>query len=218
MTCGTSYTYTVCAFNKTSESTFDLTGVSAKTVLETPTVKVASAGHNSIQVSWNEIAGASGYYVYRLNGTKWTKIKTIVGGNILTYKNIGLTCGKAYKYTVAAYCKVNETKVISDYNMKGVSAKPIPATPKVYVTSVGNNAIKVSWDKIIGANGYYVYRKNGTKWSRIKTITNKDTLSYTNKGLTAGKTYTYTVVAYRTVNETKVRSNYDKAGIGVKVE
>ena len=72
-----------------------------------------------------------------------------------------------------------------------------PATPKVTAKNV-NGEIKVSWNRISGAKGYYVYRRtvNG-KWKKIATIKSARKLYYYDKKAKSGTTYRYTVRAYR---------------------
>ena len=71
------------------------------------------------------------------------------------------------------------------------------ATPKVTAKNV-NSGIKVSWNRISGVKGYYVYRRtvNG-KWKKIATIKSARKLYYYDKKAKSGTTYRYTVRAYR---------------------
>lgn len=62
--------------------------------------------------------------------------------------------------------------------------------------------IKLTWNKAFGATGYIVYRstsKNGT-YKKVATVKGKTT--YTNTGLTKGKTYYYKVKPYWTSSKT----------------
>ena len=80
----------------------------------------------------------------------------------------------------------------------------------VKASSKSYNSIKITWNKAAGADGYKIYRatsKSG-KYSAIKTVTSASTLSYTNTGLTTGKTYYYKVRAYTTINGSKVYGSY----------
>ena len=80
----------------------------------------------------------------------------------------------------------------------------------VKASSKSYNSIKITWNKATGADGYKIYRatsKSG-KYSAIKTVTSASTLSYTNTGLTTGKTYYYKVRAYTTINGSKVYGSY----------
>lgn len=136
----------------------------------------------------------------------------------LTYTDKTAVTGTTYYYTVKAYRTVNGSRVWSSYVKAGISGKAIPATPSVSLSSTSTGKVKVFWNKISGASGYAVYRKNLTtgKWERIKNITSASTLSYTASG-TSGKNVYYTVRAYRTVNGTNVYSKY-KTNVYIKVK
>ena len=132
----------------------------------------------------------------------------MTSGSSIVYTNTRLTTGKTYYYKVVAYRTVNGNKVYSEFS-EVVSATPVPAKPTVTLTSTSRK-ITVKWGKISGASGYEVYRatsKYGT-YSLRKTVTSGSTLTYTNTGLTTGKTYYYKVRAYRTVNGVKIYGDY----------
>ena len=85
-------------------------------------------------------------------------------------------------------------------------------TPVITLKKAGKGKIKVSWKKISGAGGYMVYRKqSGGKYKRIKTITNGNTISYTNSGLVSGRKYVYRVIAYRSAGGKRTYSSYSPA-------
>ena len=66
-------------------------------------------------------------------------------------------------------------------------------TPVLKAASNTTAGINVSWNKVDGAQKYYVYRKtSGTSWSRIAEVTST---SYVDKTAKSGSTYTYTVRA-----------------------
>lgn len=71
---------------------------------------------------------------------------------------------------------------------------------QVKLKSLENAAggIKVTWNKVSGAQGYYIYRKTGTKsWERVATVRGGTTVSYTDKkSLANGTQYSYMVKAY----------------------
>lgn len=96
-----------------------------------------------------------------------------------------------------------------------VPPKTTLAMPKLVSATGSASAIKVKWEKVSAASGYYVYRKvSGGKWSKIGTVKNKNTITYTDKTAKAGKIYYYTVRAYKG----SVKSSYVKAGIRGKRE
>ena len=85
------------------------------------------------------------------------------------------------------------------------------ATPKLgKVVSAGYNALKLNWSKVNGANGYRVYVKVNGQW---KALGNTKSTTYVHKKLETGKSYTYTVKAYKNTKSGTVWSSYDKKGI-----
>ena len=91
---------------------------------------------------------------------------------------------------------VGKNNVLSAYLANGKAIKRLTQpTPKIANASSG---ITVSWNKITGASGYYIYRKagNAEKWSRVASISDVSTLKWTDKNVTNGQKYTYTVKAY----------------------
>ena len=71
---------------------------------------------------------------------------------------------------------------------------------KKTTVSVSNisNGINVSWKKVSGAKSYKVYRKaSGAKKYSVVKKTNNKTVKYLDKKVSAGKTYSYQVVAVK---------------------
>jgi subtilisin family serine protease len=174
--------------------------------------KVASAGFDRINVSWSQVSGASGYEVYRAtsrDGT-YSKVGTVTRGTTLSFTNTGLTTGRTYFYKIRAYRLVDEKNVFGTYS-NVVSGKPIPARPtNLKVAKVNSTSANISWSRVTGASGYEIRRatsKNGT-YSRVGTVTSGSTLTFRNSSLKRGQTYYYKVRSYRTVNGTRVYSNY----------
>lgn len=102
-------------------------------------------------------------------------------------KTIDVDLSKVGKYT-KTYTYYGET-VTYTYYVK--CDKPtLKATAK-------SKAVKLSWNKVIGASGYKIYRstsKSGT-YKLVKTISSGSTTSYTNTKLSSKKTYYYKIVA-----------------------
>ena len=69
LTTGSNYYYKVKAFrvvDKVITSSAFSTTVSSKPILSAPTsLKAASSAYNSINISWSNVSGASGYLIYR---------------------------------------------------------------------------------------------------------------------------------------------------------
>ena len=79
-----------------------------------------------------------------------------------------------------------------------VETEPTLDTPEITVEGVTTKSVKISWEPVEGATEYRVYRatkKKGT-YKEIKTITDPEKLSFTNKKLKADKIYYYKVKAF----------------------
>lgn len=80
------------------------------------------------------------------------------------------------------------------------------ATPKVSARST-SNGIRISWNKISGADGYYVYRKSGKEnWEIIEQTKSAKRLYYIDKKAKSGKNYRYTVRAYKGTKKSKFKA------------
>lgn len=164
-----------------------------------------------VKVSWEKMPTAVSYRVYRKgpNEKKWSLIGTTKGTSSYFIDKTAKS-GKKYTYTV----KCKDNKYTSKYNTKGLSIKYV-AMPTPSVKAVGTAGYaKLSWTKVSGAEGYYVYRKGGSlsnyTWEKIATIKNPKTLSYTDKkAKNTGWAYTYTVKAYNG----KATSGYLATGV-----
>lgn len=183
--------YTVRVFNGNFSSNFKASN-SIK-FLATPTVKVANAA-KGVTVTWNKIAGAKTYTVYRsvYSGGKWSgwvAIKTGVTGT--SYTDTAVKSGATVRYTVKV---INGS--FTSY-IKASNTTKFLAQPAVKVAKA-TNGIKASWGKSAGATGYIVYRRtySGGKWGGWAAIKTTTALSYTDTTAKKGVTYQYTVRAY----------------------
>lgn len=73
-----------------------------------------------------------------------------------------------------------------------------PVAPDITEIKGGSKRIKLYWNKVTGANGYYIYystTKNGT-YTRLKTITSGATVRYVKKSLEQNKTYYFKISSY----------------------
>mgnify|MGYP004622984653 FL=1 len=222
VTCGTTYQYIIRSFRYENGKTYtsgNNSAVSCKAVPPVVKVKVASTGYNSLNVSWVKVNGATGYRIYfkKDNAKNWTTLATFENGSLTSCEHRKLTTGVNYTYTVRAYYKDGNKTIWGDFNQTGVTKKPVTSAPKlVSVTSSTATNVTVKWETVSGANGYKVMRKaDGSKtWSTIGT-TNSKKLSYTDKKVSCGVKYHYTVRAYRNVSKKPVLGSYNSNGLEI---
>jgi fibronectin type 3 domain-containing protein len=189
---GTTYYYTVRAYagSTTTNKSSYVTNVSIK-YLKQPTVTLSNAS-TGVKVSWAKISGATGYIVYRKTASgSWASIATIKSGSTISYIDKTAKAGTTYNYTVRAYSGSSQSSLSANKTIKYLKQ------PTVTLSKVAKG-VKVAWQKITGASGYYVYRKaSGAKsWTLLKKITSGSTVSYTDTKAKSGTTYYYTVKAY----------------------
>lgn len=225
---GQKYCYTVKAYTLAADSVTkivsgcDATGLSAKAKPATPAVtSVKATDYNKITVKWKKVTKAYGYYVYRKvagdEDAAWKRIKKVRYGSTTSYVDTKAETGVKYIYSVKAYTKVNGKNVFSDLNKTEKDAKvvrAVPQQPTIKLTQWGRS-IDVDINKVAGADGYIIYRKEGNgKYKRIGTIDAKksaDFTTYKDATVSYAKTYSYYVKAYKQTEESRVLSAKSKA-------
>ncbi len=178
----------------------------------------ASTTYHSAALSWTAAEPADGYRVYR--GRK------LVGETQETaFKDTGLETGKTYTYTVKAFLQVESVDpedpeaVPMVEIVEGESSEPVKAKTDLRavtlraISSSAYNRVKISWKRVGAATGYQILRKQkGTGWTVIFEC-EAPQLSWTDKSVDVGTTYTYSV---RAVRGDYKKAPYDKTGLKIK--
>lgn len=168
-----------------------------------PEVKVSGSSTSYIKISWESVSGAEKYAVYRATSKNGSYSKLCTTEST-SKKDTTVKVGKTYYYKVKALADDSSANsVYSDV----VSAKAAIKAPTMKTTaSVTSSTIEISWEKVSGANGYYVYRRASTSdsWKKVKTITSGSTTSF--KDTDRSGRYYYCVEAYKTISGTKYSS------------
>ncbi|MBO4338129.1 MAG: fibronectin type III domain-containing protein [Lachnospiraceae bacterium] len=121
---GVKYSYTVAAYKKVKKKSYkgsmNAKGVKIQTVCLGPEIKTEQRHENSANVYIKNVAGASGYYLYRKAGTgEYALVATVEvqAGDTTTVRDTQVTKGTTYTYVAIAFSNVNGTPV------KGVTGK-----------------------------------------------------------------------------------------------
>lgn len=168
-----------------------------------PTVTLASVDGGA-KISWNAVAGAEKYRVYRrYSGVKDYTLIAVVDKSQLSYIDSAAVSGKTITYTVRAFTSVG----ISAFVTKNIN---YVQTPKLVDISNSTAGIYLKWNAVSGAKNYRVYRKtaSASTWTYLATTTQN---YYTDKSAKDAYRYNYTVRAVGSVY-----SGYNTSGLTIK--
>lgn len=162
----------------------------APTVPGNVTATVQSS--TSVKLTWtasSDNVGVTGYEVYR-DGVK------VGTANGTSYIDSGLSVNTTYSYTVKAYDAAGNKSAASSPPATVKTGAPdteAPSVPQnVSATASSSSSATITWSASsdnVAVTGYEVYR-NGVKVGTTATT------SYTDTGLAASTSYSYTVKAY----------------------
>ena len=207
LTCGTSYTFSVDAYdaagNRSAQTSLGAaTGSCGDTIAPTAPSNLNATGATTTSVSFSWAAstdnvGVAGYGVYRGG--------TLVALTAATnYTLSGLSCGTSYSIDVDAYDAAGNRSQKASLTIAtspcDASPPTAPGTPTVTTTT--QTSIALMWGPSIdndGVVGYDVYR-DGTKVGSVAAT------NYTFGGLSCGTGYTLGVEAYDAAGNHSVRA------------
>lgn len=132
----------------------------------------------------------------------FSDVYSIVCSNtsVLSVSETGLVTAKsAGKATITVVDVSGTTGTLT------ITVKPKKPT-NLTITPRSTSSVDLTWDST-GATGYYIYRST-KKSSGFKKVDTVVATSYTDKGLTKGKTYYYKVVSYTNTTDGVVTSDY----------
>ena len=175
--------------------------------LATPKITKAESINGGVKISWNKSNGAEKYRVYYKGSKGWTRLTDTTS---TSYTDSKVSSGKTYTYTVRCI-NSSATKFTSGYDSKGKTVKYISA-PKITKAESVNGGAKISWNKSNGAEKYRVYYKGSKGWTRLADTTST---SYTDKAVSSGKSYTYTVRCI-SADAKRFTSGYNGTGKSIK--
>ena len=187
------------------------------------TVKLSSVkvvDYNKINIKWKKTSGATNYIVYykKAGSGKWVKVKTL-DSKKSSYTHTSsskypIVVGKKYQYTVKAYNK--KTRKSGRYNTKGLTVTASLKMVTGIEAKIEGTTVKLTWNKVSGADKYAIYSKikADDKWSKIITV--KDTSSFVDVNPCIDCTNYYSVRGYS--SSTKTYGVMNKTGVSIYVK
>ncbi len=162
----------------------------------------------TITLKWNEVAGVSGYRVYKYNSTtkKYEHIASVTKGTSYTVSD--LKAGTKYKFKIRAY-KKDEGVLWADYSKVFETATKC-TTPKILsIDSTSKGKANLTWSNVTGESGYQVYYSTQMDSGYKKAASYKaNVLSGSKSELTSKKTYYFKVRAYKKTDNGTVYSSW----------
>jgi len=204
------YTYEIScmlpiSFGSWSSGNMDVWLLSSKVTVPVTSVKLnassktlAIGGATTLTATLSPYTATNKYVTWKSSNTS---VATVEPGGKVTAKAPG-------KATITVTTHDGAKKATCVITVK--PQKPTSLKTKV----VSATGAKISWVKVSGASGYQVQRAT-SKTGTYSSVKNTTSTSFTNTGLTAGKTYYYKVRAYKTVDGAKVYSD-DSVVVSVK--
>lgn len=147
-----------------------------------------------VRFEWTKISKANGYRLKFLDYSKQKVTTKNLPGNGNTYYSGYLNPNAVYRVSVCAYKVKNGKKYYGNERGGWIAAKRVNKT-----AASGRNWITFKWNRLYGANGYYVYRSYsqnsaGRVWKRLSgTATSVRITGVTKKEYVR-------IVPYKTVN------------------
>jgi chitodextrinase len=202
LTCGTSYTFAVDAFdaagNRSAKATTLVSTSTCPPAADTqaptaPMNLVGSATTTTASLSWTastDDVGVTGYSVYRSG--------SVIGSTSSTgYSISGLSCGNSYTFSVDAFDaagnhSVKATVVVPTATCPPPADTQAPTAPTNLVGSATTTTASLSWTAStdnVGVTGYSVYQGSSV-------IGTTSTAGYSISGLSCGSSYTFSVDAF----------------------
>ena len=162
----------------------------SRITLEAPAVTLSrSASSGKPVLRWDAVSGADRYRVYRASSGKgsYKLLKTVTSTG---YTDKDTKVGSTYYYKVMAVGG-DGTSVFSEIDSQACTLRAPKVKLKVQTSS---GKPKITWEKVSGAEKYYIVRATSKNGKYTKVATTSST-SYVDKNTKAGKTYYYKVKA-----------------------
>lgn len=200
VTSGTTYFYRVIAVYDYVNSHFS--DALSYTYVGTPDITGRVNSVNGIKLTWNKIAGAKGYAVYRKGdgaNDSWKRVKTAEGAANLSWIDSAVKGetynGTVFHYTVRALTG-SDLSILSGCRSTGRTMVRLSSPSVNSLTKVSATSFKATWSRNRQATGYEVRLMVGGEVYKSYTFGGEATVVKTLSGLPKGKTYSVQVRSY----------------------
>jgi uncharacterized protein (DUF1800 family)/fibronectin type 3 domain-containing protein len=200
LTVGSQYSYAVRAISATGASAFSDAATATPLAAPAPVLLppgaapsnvAVAAGNAQLTLTWNALADASSYRIYRATSSGPFALLATVSQT--GYRDTGVTNGSAYSYRIAGRNAAGDGPPSA-----AVTATPQgpPAVPSNLVATGGTGLITLSWTPVTGATSYRVYRGTASNAQGPTPVaTALTTSAFVDTSVADGTYYYYRVTA-----------------------
>jgi Fibronectin type III domain len=168
--------------------------------LTAPLNVVATAlSSTSLRISWTGASGATGYSVFRVDGSTKTLL-TNVAATASSATITNLTPGGSLSLFVEAFNATTKADS-SSVSITLPSSSTSVGTPQLTISQFSSTSALLSWGRISGVDGYRIYEMVGTTPVLLGTVSASATAVIAS-GLTPGKATQFMVEAFSGSNVT----------------
>jgi hypothetical protein len=149
----------------------------------------------AIRLEWEGVENARGYEVFRYADGADSPDMTVSRGTDTVYLDSKIEAGHTYAYKVRAYNGAGWGGMDSTAS-RGCKVPP-SKTQGVKAKGLTSKEIEVSWDAVIGATDFYIYRSQNSDFTKdtcVEVVVGS-VLQYVDKGLKANTIYYYKIEA-----------------------
>ena len=149
----------------------------------------ASAGDNTVKLTWDKVDGATNYVIYSYADNTYTKLGYSTTNSFTASDLIN---GKKYGFIVRSYVSgkwsdwSNDDAVYATPKASANKPQNVKAVP-------GDKQVTITWNAVNGATNYIVYSYVDGSYHNLGTTTST---SFTAKNLVNGKKYGFIVKAW----------------------
>lgn len=178
--------------------------------LDTPMDFTVTAEDGTAHLSWTAVDGAEGYRIYMIDSNGYPVLLGTTSKTKIDYS--GLLNGEVYTYTISAYKTLANGEIVESgfATPQSVTIGSYLAAPVDVTAVAGDSKVTLNWSAVTGATGYVVYAYNAAKNS-FTAIAVVSKPGFVHEGLENGLTYSYMIVAYKTVGLSNQYSQYSLA-------
>jgi fibronectin type 3 domain-containing protein len=189
------YSYNVVSFNSGGDSSPASASAETVPVASPGPLLITSITANTIGLAWSDnYSDEDGYRIRRYDSASGNFGEVaILGANVTTFRDTGLTPGVTYYYEVVAFNSGGESSPAN----ASAQATPVPAPDPLTLTASTATTISLAWNDIYNdEDGFRLERsEDGVNFGMVQLLSANET-NFVDTGLAPESVYYYRVAAF----------------------